>query len=81
MALTLRQQLRAARAMLGWSQADLAERSGISKPTIARMEIGDGRLTGRHETVMELQGAIEKGGVEFVPENGGGPGVRLRRKK
>jgi transcriptional regulator with XRE-family HTH domain len=76
--LTIR-QIKAARALLGWSQADLARRSGISEPTIARLESIDGELGGREETAEKIQTAIEAGGVEFIEENGGGPGVRLRK--
>jgi transcriptional regulator with XRE-family HTH domain len=72
-------QIKAARAMLGWSQADLARRSGISEPTVARLESADGELGGRQDTVEKIQRAIETAGVEFIDENGGGPGVRLRK--
>ncbi len=71
-------QLRAARALLNWSQDDLAVRSGVSKPTIARLELGDGMLGGYGSTREKLIAALETAGVIFIPENGGGPGVRLR---
>ncbi len=64
---------------LAWSQGDLADRSGISEPTVARLESADGELGGREHTTEKLRTAIEKAGVEFIDENGGGPGVRLRR--
>ena len=73
-------QIKAARALLGWSQADLAERSGISEPTVARLESLEGELGGRIGTVEKMRSAIEKAGVEFIDENGGGPGVRLRKR-
>src|SRR5262245_21841283 len=72
-------QIKAARALLGWSQADLAQHSSISEPTIARLESSDGILGGRANTAERIQAALEKAGIEFIFENGGGPGVRLRR--
>lgn len=73
-------QIKAARALLAWSQADLAEASGVSEPTIARLEAQDGPIGGRPETGEALVTALEKAGVEFIAENGGGAGVRMRRK-
>ena len=72
-------QVKAARALLGWSQADLARRSGVSEPTIARLETVDGPLAGREATTRKIQIALEAGGVDFIEANGGGPGVRLRK--
>jgi len=74
------QQVKAARALLQWSQADLANASGISKPTIARLEAEPGPIGGRIDTANAIRTALEAAGVEFIAENGGGPGVRLRRK-
>src|ERR1700730_1677898 len=71
-------QIKAARALLAWSQADLADRSGISEPTVARVEAVDGELGGRGDTTQKIRDAIEAAGVEFIDENGGGRGVRLR---
>jgi predicted transcriptional regulator len=79
--LTTIRQIKAARALLGWSQSDLARRSGISEPTIARFESVDGKLGGREETVRKIRAALENGGIEFIHENGGGPGVRLRKRQ
>jgi transcriptional regulator with XRE-family HTH domain len=73
-------QIKAARALLGWSQADLAERSGVSEPTVARLESLDGELGGREFTAQKLRAAIEGAGVAFIESNGGGPGVRLRKQ-
>jgi transcriptional regulator with XRE-family HTH domain len=70
-------QIKAARALLGWSQAELAQRSKISEPTIARLESMDGQLGGREHTAAKIRSAIETAGIEFINENGGGPGVRL----
>jgi transcriptional regulator with XRE-family HTH domain len=74
-------QIKAARALLAWSQADLARESGVSEPTIARLESSDGPLGGREATAIRLCDAIEAAGVEFLNENGGGPGVRLRKRR
>lgn len=73
-------QMKAARALLAWSQGDLAKASGVSEPTIARLESEDGEVGGRAETGEKLRSALEKGGVEFIPENGGGAGVRLKKR-
>lgn len=72
-------QVKAARALLGWSQTDLARNSGISEPTIKRIEAADGELGGRQGTVEAVQSALMAAGVEFIAENGGGAGVRLRK--
>jgi transcriptional regulator with XRE-family HTH domain len=74
-------QVKAARAMLGWSQDELATRSAISYPTVARLEAEDGELGGRSDTADKIQRALELAGVIFVAENGVGPGVRLRKGK
>ena len=70
-------QVKAARALIGWSQADLAQASGVSAPTIGRLETTDGPIGGRPETGDKLRAAIESAGVEFT--NGEGAGVRLRK--
>jgi len=68
-------QCRAARALLNWSQDDLAERSGVAKKTIADLERDARYATERTSTA--LQETLEASGVVFIPANGGGPGVRL----
>jgi predicted transcriptional regulator len=73
-------QMKAARALLAWSQGDLAAASGISEPTVARLESDDGPIGGRAETGEKLVAALEKAGVQFIAENGGGAGVRLKRR-
>jgi predicted transcriptional regulator len=78
--LTTIRQVKAARALLGWSQSDLARHSGISEPTIARLESAEGQLGGRGGTVEKIRSALERSGIEFIDENGGGPGVRLRKR-
>lgn len=70
-------QLRMARAALRWSVRDLAEKSGITANTISRIENGSDTRT---STVEALKRALEEGGVVFIPENGGGAGVRLARR-
>jgi transcriptional regulator with XRE-family HTH domain len=72
-------QIKAARALLGWSQDDLAREADVSIPTVKRLEAGDGPLGGRSGTAEKLQKALNDAGVEFIDENGGGPGVRLRK--
>jgi len=71
-------QIRAARALLEWSQGDLVEKTGLSLTTIRRMEdtaIGPSRSSsGNVDTV---QRTLEGAGIQFIPENGGGAGVRL----
>ena len=74
-------QIKAARALLGWSQADLARNSGVSEPTIARLEAADGDLGGRENTGQKIRDAIENAGIQFFEENGGGEGARLRKPR
>lgn len=71
-------QIKAARALLGWSQQDLATVANVSIPTIKRLEASEGELGGRKETGLSLVSALEKAGIDFIEQNGGGPGVRLR---
>jgi predicted transcriptional regulator len=72
-------QLKAARALLAWSQENLALAAKVSVPTVKRLEAIDGPLGGRETTAQKLRVALERAGVEFIDENGGGPGVRLRK--
>jgi DNA-binding XRE family transcriptional regulator len=72
-------QIKAARALVGMSQADLAEKSGISLPTIKRLESEGGEVGGRPKTAQALVAALEAAGVIFLPENGHGPGVAIRK--
>ena len=72
-------QIKAARALLGWSQDDLAAAAEISLPTIKRLEASDGPLGGRSETGDKITHALQTAGVEFIEENGGGAGVRLKK--
>jgi DNA-binding XRE family transcriptional regulator len=72
-------QIKAARALMAWSQEQLAQAADVSLPTIKRLEANDGPLGGRSETGARIQAALQRAGVEFIDENGGGPGVRLRK--
>lgn len=76
-------QMKAARALVGMEQKTLAELSGVSLPTIQRMEASNGVVRGVIETLMKVMGALEAAGVEFINEGAvsstGGRGVRLRR--
>ena len=75
-------QMRAARALLAMDQRELAERSGLSLPTIQRMEASDGVIRGNVDSLMKLIAALEAAGVELIGEGaaspGGGRGVRLK---
>ncbi len=74
------EQLRAARALLGWNQDQLAEASGVGIATIRRMEAQKGPLRAISDTLWRLQSALEQAGVVFIPESDTqGPGVRLAR--
>ena len=77
-------QMKAARALVGMEQKTLAQLSGVSLPTIQRMEASNGVVRGVIETLMKVMGALEAAGIEFINEGGvssdGGRGVRLRRR-
>ncbi|MEW6318148.1 MAG: transcriptional regulator [Pseudomonadota bacterium] len=73
-------QIRGARALLRLSQAELAEAAEVSLETIKRLELMEGELKTRLDTLTKIKAALEKSGVEFIPENGGGAGVRLKKK-
>jgi transcriptional regulator with XRE-family HTH domain len=74
------EQIRAARGLLGWSQTDLAERAKLSVITIKRFEAGFGPPVS-DEVRAKAQKALEAAGIEFIDENGGGAGVRFRKRK
>jgi transcriptional regulator with XRE-family HTH domain len=75
-------QMRAARALLGIDQRELAQRSGLSLPTIQRMESSDGVVRGNVDSLMKLVEALAAAGIELIGEgaasHSGGRGVRLR---
>ncbi len=75
-------QMRAARALLGVDQRQLAEMSGVSLPTIQRMEASGGNVRGVVDTLTKVIEALDRAGVDLIGENaesrGGGRGVRLK---
>ena len=73
------EQCRAARALLGWSQQDLANQARVGIVTVNQLE--NGLSQPRPATLDVIQRALETAGVEFIDENGGGPGVRLRKRR
>ena len=77
-------QLRAARALVGLDQRALAEASGLSLPTIQRMEASEGVIRGNVDSLMKLIAALQTAGVELINEeaisNKGGRGVRLKAR-
>jgi len=74
--------MRAARALLGIDQRQLAEMAGVSVPTIQRMEASEGTVRGVIETLTKLVEALDRAGIELIGDNavstGGGRGVRLK---
>ena len=74
------EQIRGARGLLGWTQSELASHAGLSLPTVKRLETGVGPRVS-DEARNRVQRALETGGITFISENGGGPGVRLRKRK
>ena len=71
------EQCRAARGLLAWSQLDLARKAGIGIVTVRQLEAALHQP--RRATLDVVRRAFEAAGVEFIDENGGGPGVRLRK--
>jgi len=71
-------QMRMARAALGWGVRELAHKAGVTANTVTRIENG---ADAKQSTIELLRRALEAGGVEFIEENGGGPGVRLRKRQ
>jgi transcriptional regulator with XRE-family HTH domain len=78
-------QLRSARALLGIDQRQLAELSGLSVPTIQRMEASEGVIRGQVDSLMKLVSALDEAGIELIGEgaasSGGGRGVRLKARR
>ena len=71
-------QIRAGRALLRWSARKLAEMSRLSLPTIQRMEVAKGVPSGHSKSLEAVERALKGAGVQFIDENGGGRGVRLK---
>jgi hypothetical protein len=72
-------QLRAGRALIRWSAQDLARASSVGLTTIRRAELTDSETSMTAVNDLAVRRALEAAGVEFIDENGGGPGVRLRK--
>ena len=71
-------QCRAARALLGWSQLDLAIASGVSRVTVKNFETE--RRIPRQASLQEMRIAFEAAGITFIEENGEGPGVMMKKR-
>jgi transcriptional regulator with XRE-family HTH domain len=72
-----REQVRMARAALGWGVRELGKQAGVSSNTVSRFENGAGTMV---DTLKQIEEALEKAGIIFIsPDNAGGPGVRLRK--
>lgn len=69
-------QCKMARTALGWGVRELAVAAKVSPNTVARLERGEEL---KERTVDAIRASLEAAGVEFIPENGGGPGVRLKK--
>jgi transcriptional regulator with XRE-family HTH domain len=74
-------QIRAARALLRWSAADLARESALGINTIRRAEIAESATSLTTANEIAVRRTLELAGVEFIDENGGGPGVRLQKRE
>ena len=73
------EQCRAARGLLDWSRGELSKAGDVPVRTIADFELSN--TTSRNSTLEGIRTALEKAGVVFIAENGGGPGVRLAKRK
>jgi transcriptional regulator with XRE-family HTH domain len=71
-------QCRAARGLLGWSQQDLADHAGLGIVTVRNLELGVHEP--RRATLEVIRRALETAGIVLIDENGGGPGVRLKKR-
>ena len=74
-------QIRAARSLIKWTAEDLARQSSVSLRTIRRAELADQHTSMTTANELAVRRALEAAGVEFIEENGGGPGVRLRKRQ
>ena len=72
-------QIRAGRALVRWSAEELSQHSSVSLRTIRRAELAEQVTSITEPNDMAVRRALEAAGVEFIDENGGGPGVRLRK--
>jgi transcriptional regulator with XRE-family HTH domain len=71
-------QIRAARALLGWSQGKLARAAGVGLATLQRIEQNEGVVKGNFSTVLKIQNVLEQAGVHFIDDEAGEIGVRLQ---
>jgi transcriptional regulator with XRE-family HTH domain len=74
-------QIRAARALLGWSQNRLASAAGVGLATLQRIEQSEGVLKGKFATVFKIQKALEQAGIHFTDDEAGEISVRLQIRK
>ena len=74
-------QIRAGRALIRWSAADLAREAKLGLATIRRAEVSEGATSMTVANELAVRRALETAGVEFIDQNGGGPGVRLRQRQ
>src|SRR5215813_5338171 len=75
-------EIRAGRALLGWSQLDLAEAASVGVATVRGLDAAEKQIRGSAESGWKIQLALENAGIEFIPEEGGrGPGARLRQAR
>jgi transcriptional regulator with XRE-family HTH domain len=75
-------QIRAGRALLGWRQQDLSKASGVGTATIYRIEKTENSITGNVSTLIKIQTALEKAGIQFLEnDESGGFGVRFAKQK
>jgi transcriptional regulator with XRE-family HTH domain len=74
-------QIRAARALLGWSQDKLARRAGIGLATLRRIEQNEGVVKGNFSTILKIQKSLERAGISFLEDNAEDIGVTLRRRQ
>lgn len=72
-------QIRAARGLVRWSAEELARHARLGRITVTRAESTDGKPSLTEANLAAIRAALEAAGVEFIAENGGGPGVRLRK--
>ena len=73
-------QIRAARGLVRWSAEELARQARLGRITVTRAEATDGPPTMTAANMAALRQALESAGVEFIPENGGGAGVRMTKR-
>ena len=74
-------QIRAARALLGWSQSKLARAAGVGLTTLQRIEQNEGVVKGNFSTILKIQNVLEQAGIQFTDDVAGEIGVRLQTGK